>query len=202
MADEGEQPVPQRQRGFKWNYLLYCPFIFLVAKTLIERIAFNDDLENLIPPDAILEKSIPRLRAPLCTNWKTIEEWNFKRKFRPQSGSNEPIPIRYLTEARNARRISVLDVDRRDIEIELWLDDIYKGYRDVDLNATVDCGRDIIKCIELDFGSGAVEIPPGKHMFRAEIRKRNASAPFDWGWQKDLKDIKKRIGLKVEECFM
>ena len=82
------------------------------------------------------------------------------------------MPIRYETQGRDAHRISVIDVDKRDIEIQLWLDDVDRGYRTVNLDPTVDCGRDIPKCLELGFGSGVLDIPPGKHVVRAEIHKR------------------------------
>ena len=65
----------------------------------------------------------------------------------------------------------MVDLDKRDIELQTWVDTEYKGYNPVELNSTVDCGADVVKCLNLDFGSTLFVVPPGRHTVRAEIRK-------------------------------
>ena len=105
----------------------------------------------------------------------------------------------------------MVDLDKRDIELNTWVDKEYLGYREVDLNSTVDCGADIAKCIDLDFGAALFVVPPGRHTVRAEIRKReyglilsfqssnvmsgNPSQPFVWG-----KERQRRIMWLVQAC--
>ena len=66
----------------------------------------------------------------------------------------------------------MVDLDKRDIELQTWVDKEYIGYRGVELNSTVDCGADVAKCVDLDFGSALFVVPPGRHAVRVEIRKR------------------------------
>ena len=142
----------------------------------------------------------------------TIEEWHI-RAFRPKWFGlfGEPAPIIYQTpRGRKAHQISVIDLDKRDIELQMWVDKKYMGSRDVELNSTVDCGEDIGKCINLDFGSALVVVPSGRHTVRAEIRKReygsilsfqsNArsgkpSDAFVWG-----KERQRRVMWLVQAC--
>jgi hypothetical protein len=103
----------------------------------------------------------------------------------------------------------MVDLDKRDIEIELWLDDINRGHRPIALDNTVDCGQDIRKCLDLGFASEVLLIPPGEHTFRAEIHKRKCSKgrtsscsihigtdeSFEWGEEKE-----RRVAWMIEEC--
>ena len=76
-----------------------------------------------------------------------------------------------MTWGRKAHQISVINPNKRDIELHMWVDRDYMG-SDVALNSTVDCGGDITKCLDLDSGSALFVVPPGMHTVRAEIRKR------------------------------
>ncbi|KAF8676698.1 hypothetical protein AX14_004845 [Amanita brunnescens Koide BX004] len=143
----------------------------------------------------------------------TIEDWHVKA-FRPKWFGliGEPAPIIYRTPFRlKAHQISVVDLDKRDIEIQIWVDKEYMGSRDIELNSTVDCGDDIGKCIELEFATALLVVPPGRHAVRAEIRKReyssissfqfsngmsgNASEAFVWG-----KERQRRVMWMVQQC--
>ena len=143
----------------------------------------------------------------------TVEDWHIKA-FRPKWFGlfGEPTPIIYRTpRGRKAHQISVVDLDKRDIELQMWIDKEYMGSRDVALDSTVDCGDDIGKCIELEFSSALFVVPPGRHTVRAEIRRReydsissfqssnamsgNASQPFVWG-----KERQRRVMWMVQAC--
>ena len=54
----------------------------------------------------------------------------------------------------------------------MWVDHKDMGSRDIELDSTVDCGEDVAKCLNLDFASALIVVPPGRHTVRAEIRKR------------------------------
>ncbi|KAF8663970.1 hypothetical protein AX14_006803 [Amanita brunnescens Koide BX004] len=145
------------------------------------------------PPLATLAQTKTQCDMPLMT----IENWHI-RTFRPEWFGlfGEPAPIIYRTpRGRKAHQISVVDLDKRDIELSLWVGKDYTGSRDVELDSTVDCGEDIGKCLELDFASALVVVPPGRHTIRAEIRKRNASEAFVWG-----KARRRRVMWLVQQC--
>ncbi len=111
-----------------------------------------------------------------------------------------------------SHRVSVVDIDKRDIEIRVWLDAEDRGHRDVNLeDPTVDCGDDISKCLGLGFAAAVVVAPPGRHTVKAEIRKRelsstssfessnitsgNESEAFVWG-----KERQRRIKWVMQPC--
>ena len=123
----------------------------------------------------------------------------------------EPAPIIYrMPYGLNAHQISVVDLDKHDIELQMWVDHEYMGSGDVELNLNVDCGEDVTQCLNLHFGTAFVVIPPGWHIVRAEIRKceyssisspnplmssGNESEAFVWG-----KKCWRRVMWLVQQC--
>ena len=106
-----------------------------------------------------------------------IEPWHI-RSFRPERFGiyGEPAPIIYQTPGNDkGHMISVVDIDKRDIEIQFWVDDVHYSKFPVDLDSTVDCGEHIQLCLDLNFGAGRFHVPPGKHTVKAEIVKREYS---------------------------
>lgn len=104
----------------------------------------------------------------------TVEDWHIKT-FRPKwfGQFGEPAPIIYRTpKGHKAHQISIVDLDKRDIGLQVWVDKYDMGFRDVLLDSTVDCGEDLAKCLELGFASVLFVVPPGRHTVRAGIRKR------------------------------
>ena len=75
----------------------------------------------------------------------------------------------------------MVDIDQRDIEIRVWVDNQDLGYKFVDLDSSVDCKDNIDECLRLGFGFARVVVPPGRHTIKAEIRKREwASTLYDF----------------------
>ncbi|KAK2467669.1 hypothetical protein APHAL10511_000524 [Amanita phalloides] len=126
----------------------------------------------------------------------TIEDWHVKA-FHPKWFGlfGEPAPIMYKTpRKRKAHQISVIDIDKRDIEIRMWVDNEDRGHRTVDLDPTVDCGDNISQCIAQGFGAALIVVPPGRHTVKAEIKQHNGTK-FNWG-----KERKRRVMWMVQEC--
>ena len=110
------------------------------------------------------------------------QNWQIEA-FRPKHWGlfGEPAPITFRTPmGRMSHRVSVVDIDKRDIEIRVWLDDEDKGHRNVDLDSAVDCGDDLFKCLSHDFAAAVVVAPPGRHTVKAEIRKRASNSTFSF----------------------
>lgn len=142
-----------------------------------------------------------------------IKDWYIQAFYPKWFGLfGDPAPIVYRTpKGYKAHRISVVDIDQRDIEIHMWVDNEDRGYHPVDLDVSVDCGDDIYKCLQLDFGSAQIDVPMGEHTVKAMIRKRECcsvlcfsysyivpghkSDTFVWG-----KKHERRVLWKVEQC--
>lgn len=93
----------------------------------------------------------------------------------------------------------------------MWVDEEYMGSRDLKVNLTMDCGEDVAKCVDLNFGSTHFVVPSGRHTVRAEIRKRecgsissfqfsnvmpgNATETFVWGEERQ-----RRVMWLVQRC--
>lgn len=126
-----------------------------------------------------------------------IEPWHIK-SFRPRWFGifGEPAPIIYTTSlwSRKMHQISVVDIDKRDIEMRFLVDGADHGSRRVDLDPTVECGQDVSKCLELGFASGLVRVPPGRHTVRVEIVKREHSLLVSRVWG-DPNQMQKTLGL-------
>ena len=65
-------------------------------------------------------------------------------------------------------QISVIDIDKRDLDLHVLVGNLDYIPFDIDLDPAVDC-RD--KCLELNFSAVVVVVPPGRHTVNVEIRK-------------------------------
>lgn len=100
-------------------------------------------------------------------DWKIHTFWLSKYR--------EPEPFvchRTFSLEKKAHQITVVDIDKRDVEIRMWVDDQDLGNKQVERNLSVDCGEDINKCLRLGFGSARVVVPPGEHTIKVGIVKR------------------------------
>ena len=111
---------------------------------------------------------------------KLIKDWHVQT-FRPKWFGlfGGPGQITYRTWSRKARQISVVDLDKRDIEIRMSIDGRNEGYTAVELDPSVDCGQDVKKCIDMGFASALILVPPGRHKVTAEIVKGGCYFYYD-----------------------
>lgn len=76
----------------------------------------------------------------------------------------KPIPFEYTYKNRKPHRLTVIDVDKRDMRLEVFIDGHSRGLtRDFELDKSVDCGDNWIACLNQNFSAGVVVVPPGKH---------------------------------------
>ncbi|KAF8623795.1 hypothetical protein AX17_007298 [Amanita inopinata Kibby_2008] len=106
-----------------------------------------------------------------------------------------PTSLTYRTRGRKTHKFSVVDIDRRDVQLTMWIDDEYHGRaRDVEIDPTVECGEDVNKCLSLDFSAGLIVVPPGRHTVKIEI-ERKKDEKFKWG-----KERQRRVMWTVQRC--
>lgn len=76
----------------------------------------------------------------------------------------QPAPISYSFEHVKPHRLSVVDIDQRDLQLAVYVDGDLRGHTSgFDLNKNINCGEDARACLNAKFSGGAVVVPPGKH---------------------------------------
>ena len=80
------------------------------------------------------------------------------------AGQHIPQELNYTSNNNTAHRLSVFDVDKRDMRMAIYVDDVLRGLTsDFDLNLEEDCGLNVYLCARKNFSGGLVVIPAGKH---------------------------------------
>lgn len=130
-----------------------------------------------------------------CRSPRPIQPWR-TRSFRPKwfgfMGGPKSLTLR--TKGRKAHQVSIVAIDKRDIEIRVWVDKQDLGYKAVEIDDSVDCGDDAARCILMGFASARVLVPPGNHVVKAEIVNDNRT--FQWGFERQ-----RRVKWLVDECL-
>ena len=71
----------------------------------------------------------------------------------------------------------MIDVDKRDLRLNLWVDSQNKGLtRDFVLNKSMDCGENLSSCLKLGYSAGVIVVPPGKHTVKFEWAGKGRSS--------------------------
>jgi hypothetical protein len=87
-----------------------------------------------------------------------------------------PLPLEYISNNSTAHKLSVFDVDKRDMQMAIYVDDDLRGVTsDFDLDLEEDCGLDGPVCAQKRFSGGWLVIPPGKHEVRIEWNGKGMS---------------------------
>ena len=80
-----------------------------------------------------------------------------------------PQPLTYTLNNSTAHRLSVYDVDKRDMRMAIYVDNILRGLTsDFELNLEEDCGVNVYLCAQKNFSAGFLVVPAGKHEVRIE----------------------------------
>jgi hypothetical protein len=76
----------------------------------------------------------------------------------------QPSPIEYTLERKKPHRLTVLDIDARDMRLAVYVDGIMRGMSsDFKLDKSMICGDTIQICLDQNFSTAAVVVPPGRH---------------------------------------
>jgi len=80
---------------------------------------------------------------------------------------DKPIPIEYTYKSRKPHQLTVIDIDKRDTRLAVFIDGHARGLtRDFELDKSVDCGENWIDCLNQGFSAGVVPVPHGEHVIR------------------------------------
>lgn len=79
----------------------------------------------------------------------------------------QPIPIEHTMDQKKAHRLSIVDIDARDMQLEVYVDGVSSGLTtDFCLDKSVNCGEDVATCLHQNFSGGVVVVPPGRHIVK------------------------------------
>ncbi|KDQ51439.1 hypothetical protein JAAARDRAFT_530376 [Jaapia argillacea MUCL 33604] len=202
LADKSEQSKTNLKRIDRAIKIILALYIMLYLLALLAR-----SLPSLGLP-AIHLPSLPRLpslsrkpKAPTgpldCINPIVLEAYHVDEIL--LGADNKPIPIKRPYRLIKPNRFTVLDVDKRDMQMELLVDSVTRGNTsDFVLDKSVDCGQDYWSCPGKGLSGGIVVVASGKHTF--EIRwvgkeyKEGTTEP-DWGGERS-----RRFFWQREEC--
>ena len=91
----------------------------------------------------------------------------------------KPIPIEYTYKSRKPHQLTVIDIDKRDTRLAVFIDGHARGLtRDFELDKSVDCGDDWIKCVNMGFSAGVVIVPDGKHTIKIAWAGKGESSTY------------------------
>jgi hypothetical protein len=75
-----------------------------------------------------------------------------------------PSPVTYTLDSQRPHLVSVIDIDARDMKLEISIDGVAQGEtEDFELNTSVYCGEDLASCLDQNFSTGSAVVPAGKH---------------------------------------
>ena len=79
----------------------------------------------------------------------------------------QPSPIEYTLEHKKPHRLSVIDIDARDMQLGVYVDGVMRGLTtEFELDKSVNCGEDVQTCLNLNFSGGIIVVPPGRHTIK------------------------------------
>lgn len=77
--------------------------------------------------------------------------------------------MEYTLDHPKAHRLSVVDIDARDMQMAIYVNDELRGVtRDFELNKTANCGESLKVCINDGFSAGMVVVRPGNHTVKVQ----------------------------------
>ena len=90
-----------------------------------------------------------------------------------------PEALNYTSSNSTAHRLSVFDVDKRDMRMAIYIDDILRGLTsDFDLDLEEDCGLNVYLCAKKNFSGGWLVVPAGKHEVSIQWNGKGISQRF------------------------
>jgi len=77
---------------------------------------------------------------------------------------DKPIPVEYTLDYQKPHRVCAIDIDARDMELEIYVDGILRGLTsEFELDKSVNCADDWKDCRAQNFSTGCVIVSPGDH---------------------------------------
>lgn len=100
---------------------------------------------------------------PACNPPTTIfRYWDINAILRGPDG--RPIPVEYTLDQRRPHRLSLVDLDSRDMQLAVFVDGVPHGQTtEFELDKSMNCGDDVRMCLGYNYSAGVFVVPPGRH---------------------------------------
>jgi len=93
-----------------------------------------------------------------------IKPWHNWEAVTMAAGQHGVPELNYTSNNSTAHRLSVYDVDKRDMRMAIYIDNVLRGLTsDFDLDLEEDCGLNVYLCSRRNFSGGLIVVPAGKH---------------------------------------
>ncbi|EPQ54046.1 heme peroxidase [Gloeophyllum trabeum ATCC 11539] len=210
-----KEPQSMREKSEWWQHIVHRIKLTLKVVVILFIILGVSILFMKVTPAVpqVHMPSLPRLRMPSIhmPNWfertpqdavcrqplTAFDPWHAET-IRP-GPDGKPRPIEYTYKSRRPHRLSVVDIDKRDMQLELFVDGQSRGVTtEFTLDKAVDCGEDLRRCLQERFSAGVIEIPPGKHTVKIAWAGKEfveGTRDIDWG-----ADRVRRFEMLREDC--
>ncbi|TFK59933.1 hypothetical protein BDN72DRAFT_905407 [Pluteus cervinus] len=141
--------------------------------------------------------SIPSAGLLCSPPTNVIQKWAVNTFFPDADG--QPAPVEYTLDYKRPHRLSLVDIDHRDLMMAVHVDDVLRGQTtDFTLDKNTDCGEDLGSCLGLNYSGGVVIVPPGKHTVKIVWAGKEfipGTHSMDWG-----NDYSRRYKWQIEGC--
>jgi len=181
-----------------WLLIYFSAFLWSPSSSPLSSSSSPSSSPPPPPPPPPPPRPVMQLLDIECPGPVTIfQPWEVNTMLPGSDG--KPIPIEYTLNYHKPHRVSAIDIDARDMEIEVYVDDILRGLTsDFDLNKSVNCGDDWRACRAQGFSVGAVVVPSGSHTVKLAWGGKEflpGTRDIDWG-----EDRSRRFMWRREYC--
>lgn len=99
-----------------------------------------------------------------------IQDWSLTSILPSSSQSSKPLPATYSLKLKHPHRLSLIDIDSRDMRLGVYVDGHSLGVTtDFEVDKDVQCdGSNWVDCLNKGFSAAALVIPKGKHEVKVE----------------------------------
>ncbi|TFK71019.1 hypothetical protein BDN72DRAFT_492377 [Pluteus cervinus] len=162
-----------------------------------------NSVSNIIPDVNLLKDNlnITQFKPPselvcsLPTN--IVQKWAINTFFPDANG--RPAPVEYTLNYKTPHRLTLVDIDRRDMMMAVHVDGVLQGQTtDFIFDKNMDCGEDLGACLSLKYSGGVVIVPPGNHTVKiAWVGKEYIPGTYDMDWGTEYS---RRFKYRIEGC--
>lgn len=159
------------------------------------RFPFSSTPKRRDPPPSMGDIKVDVVECPTPT--EVFQPYEIHTMLPGSDG--HPVPLEYTIDHPKPHKLSVVDIDERDMQMAVYVDDDLRGLtRDFELNQTMNCGEDVATCLTSGFSAGVVVVRPGKHTVRIQWVGKDyipGTHDIDWGNERS-----RRLKWQREYC--
>ncbi|KAF8647707.1 hypothetical protein AX16_006599 [Volvariella volvacea WC 439] len=186
-----DESIPPRQHP-QWikvlDTLSIVVLVLIVLRYAVLGRGFSDTVNSAFSPHP---------HSWTCQRPRVFQRWTLNAIL--PGPHNEPVPAEYILESEIPHRLSVVDIDARDAQFAISVDNVLQGITsEFEFDKYANCGDDVARCLAHNFSGGVVIVPPGRHTVRVSWAGREfipGTQTIDWGGE-----YQRRFSWQLEFC--